>query len=927
MGFFEQYFELVEDTGEAAVCCPFDHFTGDGTPYQESNPSAHINLSEDKRLFHCKVCGTGNNEIQFIQYVLKCSTLDARILQKIYEHEESLAMWQRQAPLNDYTRAKVQALGVSPEVIAELHISSDPSNSEGILFPVFMYDQLLDIRKYLPEGTPKVKSRANSMAGLIIPFDVWREANPNRVTLVCAGEKDMAIARSNGFNAITITGGEMALPGTPALFKDRRLAIVYDNDGAGMKGAKKLASYLLEYTSDIRVVTNFHEVCIEKGEDITDFFTKYNKTREDLIKYIEETPIYVPSPEDEARRCPVIDLLTASEPKHLNKMVQSNIQVVAVADTAFTIPTAIWGEKFKATDGGDTMAQGEYRNWELNENTVKDVLHLMDNNFTEEIIKKNIKDILKIPHKERCVSIKHLAKETVFKAQVTDLFETNNTNVMAMEYTAYSLGQKLESGKKYLITYKLVPHPYKGQQLVMLILKAVQANDSVSNFVITPEVKRNLDVVRSLEGSVEERINTITEKFKGLVGYNGNNLLIQTLEFAYHTVIEFDFGTFKGVRGYLDTLVVGESRMGKSSTAETMRTTYGLGTFTSLAGASATIAGLIGGSNKTSSGGFQTRAGVIPQNHKGLIIFEELSKCNSNVIAELTDIRSSNQVRITRVSGTVCLPAMVRMITLSNVKSGNGVIKPIASYPNGISVVIELINSAEDIARYDLLVVLSDRGASQIDPFWQPETPFDTEVYRTRVRWVWSRKPEQIIISREVGLYVMEVANAINQQYDSHVKIFGTEAWKKITRLAIAIAGTLVSTDSEYNNIIVDKEHVDYAVNFYKRLYDNPTFKLREYVEHERQYSQIDEHGVQNLQDIYNQHPGLVLQLEQCSAASRNVLGASTGLGNDDLNKAMVRLTKGLFIKFEQHDIIPTERFRLGLARINKNTHPRRVGE
>ena len=924
MSFLEDYFDVVEGTKELPVCCPFDHFTGDGTPYKESNPSAHINLNE--KLFHCKVCGIGHNEAQFIKQIFGCSVIDAKRIQRIYTTVENTLMWDM-VPLAPQTSNKIASLSISEEVARELKLKSSPMDPEVIAFPVLMYDHLLDIRTYDPGGNPKVKSREGSMTGLITPFDVWLESNQNRVTLICAGEKDMAIARSHGFNAITITGGEGCLTKAPEVFKNRKVAIVYDNDGAGINGAKRLARQLLDYTDNVKVVTGFHEICKEKGEDIADFFVKYQKSKQDLIDYIEASPIYVPSPDEISRKYPVTDLLTASQPNYINKVLQSNVQVVAVDESTFTAPSAIWAEKYRLTDADDTMRKGETRDWELTEATAGDILHMVDNNFKEDEILKNIKSILKIPHKERCVSVKHLSKQTVFKANVTDLFETTNTSVLAMEYTAYSLGQKLESGKKYLITYKLVPHPYKGQKLIMIILKAVQANDSVSNFQITDKVKQNLDVIKNLEGTVTEKMDLMAEKFKGLLGYNGNSLLIQVLDLAYHTVLEFNFGTFKNVRGYLDTLVIGESRTGKSSTAETLRTAYGLGAFISLAGASATIAGLIGGSNKTASGGFQTRAGVIPQNHQGLIIFEELSKCNANVIAELTDVRSSNEVRITRVSGTVKLPAMVRMITLSNVKPHGGTIKPIASYPNGISVITELINSAEDIARYDLLAVIADKGASQIDPFWEPQEPFPEEVYQTRVRWVWSRKPEQIIISREVGLYIMEVSNVLNQTYDSHIKIFGTEAWKKITRLAIAVAGILVSSNDEYDNIVLTRDHVDYSVSVLERLYNNSTFKLREYVEHEKRYSTIDEAGVAALQDIYNQHPGLVLQMEQCSAASRNVLAASTGLGNDDLNKALVRLTKALFIKFENHDIIPTERFRLGLAQINKGTQVGRVGE
>ena len=358
-----------------------------------------------------------------------------------------------------------------------------------------------------------------------------------------------------------------------------------------------------------------------------------------------------------------------------------------------------------------------------------------------------------------------------------------------------------------------------------------------------------------------------------------------------------------------------------------MRTTYQLGTFTSLAGNSATVPGLIGGSNKTPGGGMQTKAGLIPQNHKGMIIFEEFGKCNSNITAELTDIRSSNEVRITRVSGILTLPAMVRMISLSNVKSTGSEIKSIASYPNGISIITELVSTAEDIARYDIMCVLGDKGNTQIDPYWEPESPLPTEAYQTRIRWVWSRLPEQIIISPEVGNYIIEKSNEMNKTYDCHIKIFGTECWKKLSRLAIAIAGYTVSTDDTYNNIVVTKEHVDYAHDMFIELYDNPTFRLKEYVENERKYNRIDDAGVKLLQELYIKIPQLLIMLEQESKPSRNSLMAAVGLDANTYNGFMSQLIRGSFVKLSGMDVLPTERFRLGMAKINRNGNLVKLGE
>lgn len=934
MSFFNEFFDILDSTKEQAVLCPFEHTTESGIPYQETNPSAHINTMD--KLFHCKACGKGYNEIQFIQKVCGCTYINARRIQVAFDkEEESVIDWDNDAQLSDITNQRALALGISNKIIQELKIKSqpEPTNPNVLLFPVFMYNRLMDIRAYNPGQKPKMMSRKDAIAGLIIPFDIWRETDIKIPTLICAGEKDMSIARTHNFNAITLTGGEHTLPICLEQFKNRPIVILYDNDDAGIAGARALAAELYKVTHTIKIVTAFHEVCCEKGEDLTDFYIKYEKTNADLMKYIKMTPLYTPTTLKEkemAHEYPIVDLFKASKPEYINKLVQTNIQVVAVSEQTFITPTIAVLEKFRQAGKNDDIDVGTIREWHLEDKNLEDLLHLIDNNFTETMIKENLKELVKMPKKERCVSIKVQKVQTIFKAYVTDLFETNADDIQPMEYVCYSLKHKLESGKKYLVTHKLVPHPYKGQQLIMLITDVKQANDSITSFNVNPETIKHLkefqDIPEHYKNTARLKVNYIAKKVKGLLGYNGNDQLIQTIDLAYHTVLKFNFGTFKDVRGYLDTLIVGESRVGKSSTAEALQKTYGLGTFISLAGNSATIPGLVGGSNKLATG-YQTRAGVIPQNHKGLVIFEEFGKCSNNIVAELTDIRSSNEVRIARISGTITLPALVRMIALTNVKATEKSIKSIAAYPDGISIITELVPTAEDIARYDIMLVLADRGSRKIDPTWQPDKPYSIEAYRTRIRWVWSRTVDQIKISRPTEIEIINISNELNEKYDSHIKIFGTETWKKLTRLAIAIAGYTVSTDKDYEDIIVLPSHVKAAADILIELYDNPTFRYAEYVKRERQYSQTNAEATAMLQDIFQKSPALVQGLEQYASVTKNMLSATSGLDTPDLNLQLNKLTKGLFIKIDNFEIQPTERFRRTVVNINKNTHVRMLGE
>lgn len=925
--FFEHYFDEYDfSKRETAVCCPFPHHTESGFEYKETNPSAHINL--DKGLFHCKVCDKGLSETAFISELFGCSYESAIKISKLFTTREDLHTW-KQLTLSDEIKNKCLTLGISEEVIEALNLRTEFGDEIG--FPVLMYNKVVDVRSYRPQDRAnKIRSRNGTTSGLIIPFDLWVNTPESKWTVICAGEKDMAVTRSHGFNAITLTGGEKALPKIINPFKNRKIAICYDHDEAGISGAKALAAFLTPIAQEVRVVTNFHEVCEGHGEDLTDFFVKYKKTKQDLQRYILESPVFTreQAKEEQLKRHPLISLLEASKPQYINRVVQSNVQVVATFEKAMPVPTTIYAKKLNSS--GDPkynqMLVGEEKTWELSEMTCQDVLKLIDNNFTEAQIRDNVREILGISKYEREVKVEKPTKDTVYQCNVTDLFEATSKDIATIEFTAYVLKKRLESGKKYLITYKLVPHPYKGQQLVMIILDVEEACDSVSNFRVTEEVKSNLNLFKDLEGNVPERLNKLSEMAKAFIGYDGYNHLIQAIDLSYHTVLEFNFGAFKNVRGYLDTLVVAESRVGKSSTAEALQKLYGLGAFTSLAGNSATIPGIIGGSTKV-SGNYQTRAGLIPMNHRGLVIFEELAKCNSNLVRELTDIRSSNQVRIARVSGSLTLPALVRMITLTNVKNTGTKVKPINSYPNGIDILVELIGSPEDIARYDLMLILGEQGNKTIDPFWEPITPFEPEAYQTRIRWVWSRTADQVVIDKEVGKYILEHCNKLNETYESHIKIFGTEAWKKVARMAIAIAGYLVSTDDTYEKIIVTKEHVDAAVAYLVDTYDNSTFKLREYVSMEKLYNNIDDDGIALLQELYNQNPSILLQLERLSSTNKQNLMAATGLDAELYNKFMQRLTQGLFIQFEGYDIIPTQRFRLGMSKINRAGVIHRVGE
>lgn len=923
--FFELIFPEIDGfSEETQVCCPFPHFTSDGQVYYESRPSAGVNL--EKRVFNCFSCGKGLSELQFIKEYMGIEETEAAILKAITDTTKDVDYWEATLGFENETAKEyvIKDLGISDKVIKELKLKLGGTSGYQLEFPLFLFGKLVDVANYEYNRTPKTIRWKQSTSGLISPYDIWRA--DSRPTIICAGEKDMAIARSKGFNAITISGGEGTLPkffGND--FLNKEIYIIYDNDMTGAKGALKVAKYVSKFSDKVKIIDLSH-TCSEKGEDLWDFFMKYQKTAKDLVTLIKSTP-YFKDMQTQDEYPTLTSLIEGTKPKYFEKVVKCNIQVVATLEAQYALPTSIVATKI-ANDGGEdnnSMVVGETKTWKLEENNLKDVLHLIDNRFNETKIKENIKCILlKINPKEKGVSIKLSSQETVYKCTVTDFFETTDNDIKVSEHEAYCIGIQLESGKKYKIKYTLVPHPYNGGKLTMIITGAESAEDTVDNFKITPEkieLLKQFQVTDTLENKMDELI----ERCKGIVNANYNETLLKTIDLWYNTPLYFKVGRSEPIRATLDTIVVAESRVGKSTTADALKKLYGLGAIVSFAGSSATEAGLIGGS-KLVNGNYQTKAGIIPQMHKNAIIFEELGKANADIIKTLTDVRSSGSVRITRVSGFFELPAIVRMLSLTNTKASKHP-KPISAYPNGIEILTDLIGTPEDIARYDVMCILGDRGTKEIDPFYEPKEPFSKESYQTRIRWIWSRHLEDIIISKDIYERAVKEANRLNKEYNSYIKVFGTEAWKKIMRVALAIAGYVVSTDDSFTKIIIKQEHIDYAVNYLISLYDNSTFRFKEFVKEEQSYTEIDDESIAILQDLYVKHSTLLTHLEGNSETNKSNLIAIAGLPNEEFNAIMNRLVALKFIKFSGYDINPTERFRRGMFKINKKTKLERIGE
>ena len=906
-------------SGENTVLCPF---------HLEKTPSMNINTVE--KIYHCFGCGRHGTEIDFCMEYYGIGREQVNIFKNLLLKSDSEADYENYARSHgsykhNYTYLELTHLGIPEQLLEQCKVGCEtilefdadtgmefisPNNSSTrLVFPVIVKDRVIDHRAYTMDKsvTPKSLSDKNVPAGLVLPYHLW--IDDAKDTIICEGEKDMLFARAHGYNAISL-GGCNNIPHTfLENFKNRRVYIVYDNDSPGRSGAVKLANALFSVTKDI-YIADIGKYCKEDKEDITDFFVKYKYGVKEFDEMLEAAIAFDTATQEQFIKdsYPEVSLNEAST-IYLGKIVRSNIQVMATYEEQYSVPGYAVITK---TDQGvnkdkNAHSKGDTTWWSLNKNNFQDILVLTDNNLKEYQIKENLKQLIGWGNEE-CVSVNLQNPRTIFKASVADCTESVMVkDIKRTEFICYTT-EKLEAGKNYQIIYKVVPHPYKGQQQVLIVSEVKESGDVVTSFEVTP------NVIEKLQKFQKYSFKELAEKQKSHVKFNVDTRLLEFIDLWYHTPKSFNFGNFRDIKGYLDGLIITESRVGKSTTAQELSKIYGLGAIASLAGSAATPAGLIGGSVKA-GGSSQIRPGLIPRQHNKSIIFEELAKSKYALMSELTDVRSSGLVRINRSTGDLTLPASVRILFLTNPKTTEeGIIRPIMAYPNGIEIVKPLIPAVEDIARFDFIYILGE-GPNEIDPLWSPLPGFTVDELQTRIRWIWSRNPDQVILTEDVTRYVVAKAKALNDKFLCSVKIFSTETWKKLARLAIAVAGYMVSTNLDYSQIIVTKQHVDIATALLNSIYDNNIFKLKEFVAEERKTLECTLGDVMHIKDLIKRFPALMEYLENNNNIAKNTLFTISGADQTVFNSIIQNLSKNHLVSLTRDKIYCNPKIVIGIKK------------
>jgi hypothetical protein len=910
MEFFKRYFSGVdfENKEEVKVHCPF---------HGDDNPSASVNTQES--LFRCHVCKKGYNELGFIAAVNNIPLIEAtKILNRLDETLanqwgiiEKAELWADQSFLGE-----VRKLGLSDSTIEKLDLGLvyDSKDKKMLGIPIYYNTVLMDIRRYnllKHPDTPKMIGNADTEIGHVFPYDLW--VTDKSKTYIVEGEKDALIARELGLNAITLTGGAGASPNElvfPA-FKDREVVICYDNDKAGEEGAYHLFHSLRKVCKSVKYV-NIGDIVAEDKEDFFDAVHKYNM---DIITFLmlEEHDFNLKKAAKENTNISIRRALTENL---IKKKIGSIVNVSAEYSEFYALPIAATATK-TFTDGkksGNSLEVGDTKHWYFDKtNRLSSMLSMIEVNAKSGSVIGQIIANLRIPADEKFVEVKINAYETIYKYKIIDSNSRTVDEIDAFDNTSLDLYtfKKMNVGSEYEIEYIIFPHPEKNQKLVAVALEVFEMN-SDRDFILDKEML----VPFISTGSVKERVDRLYKSARHYVAKHLNYHMWLMEDLTVNSILEIDYGV--RTWGALDVFILGDTATGKSESASGLVNLYNFGHFLSLK--TSTTIGLIGGSKKDGDGMLNT-IGAIPRQHKKLVVMEEFSGADPSFIKTMTDVRTTRRVHLVRVAGELDVPCNLRMITISNpIGDERGLPKYLSTFPNGVMPLMELINNPEDVGRYDGYLLVP-QITTRKNPFsiHLHDEVLPRQCYEYKAKWVYTRKPENVKFDEGVEAYIWDKAEELNKNFECNFPLFGTKAPLKLARFSVALASLIMNVDSSYENIIVTKEIVDFIMEYFYEIYDNPIFKLKDYKLEYDAYNLCTENDVRELQDIYPKNSNIIDYMENTSVTSLENLKANSGYDSKEFNALYSKLSQLKFVRIIGRSIIPTAKFRTAVKRINKS--------
>lgn len=872
--FYEHFVSFIPSKRSGSqqyALCPF-----------HSDKDASFTVNEDTGEWYCHSCQVGGKEIQFLE---EYYDVDKKVAEYAYSYfektgilpfptEEQIEAQHKKLLAKTSEITSLHGFGITDETIEKYQLGIEDLR---ITIPIKgKTGRWVNIRKYLPPYRRDPGSSAAKMMQIrglgskrYFPYEAFN--NDQETIFIVEGEKDCLSARSQGINAVTCVSGSNIPTQELYLFQDKIVYLMLDTDATGTRTTKQYVQLLRPIAKEV------HQIILPV-KDFTEYWMHYKNS--DVLEY----EVHMSNSLDDKEDTDVsqVSLGKSEYVENLNSWVRlENMSVVGTDPKTFTVPKKL---KVICRDMHCTKPCA------------------VGMNRTPIDIDVDPRQLLQFVDSSDNAQDAYLRKMFGCKSIVSEPAEYTNIQKILFQETA-SFVDGLEEAS---FEHRYGIYLYEESRLLPTSrynFEACRVTDprSQQNFYVirnAQPVQDGMDVSDKVDVDYFKAIANSCKSFKELaeahyrmwlpaLGIEGRPDLFAAIILTYLSVTEI---TWKGgnLKGWLDTMVIGDTRTGKSQMAQRFVKTLNKGSY--INGENARRTGVIGGVQRFGDSWVITW-GAIPMNDKGLLIIDEASGLEIEDIKELSATRSSGAITINKIAKGEA-KARTRLLWLSNPRSGRNIED---FYWKGYGAFQEYIPVVEDQARYDLVLTAARDDVGKLKGI--PEVSnVPVEKWKTLVNFAWNIDAENIIISDETRDEINHQCDVLDEKYGGGPLVVGVAVHEKLLRISCAIAVLCGSLD--YVRLVVQPRHVVWAAEMLEWTYEKPTMDYAGYI---AEYKKAQKRKTENndfIRTLCTQNPALKILLSSNlfrGSQVREVLGVdqleASKIISELLKRGLIRIT------------------------------------
>ena len=747
--------------------------------------------------------------------------------------------------------------------------------------------------KYFYKGRITKPVPFESLAGNVITFF---EGEPDMYTALSLGVPGaFTLGACSNLNLDEIFGGT---EGVKRLFGGKEIYICMDTDDPGIRAAKKLAHSLYSYAKQIKIInlnkSESNPIGLDpdlkndngkrKEKDFRDFAKKIGMNDNFKVLWNEFTTQFTAYDENPDRlRTRRFKVSLQEGRKAIYYSPTGDIEIETIASVSdFDYSAFMYPEKIRVTcpfmkdedkDSASckTCSLPEMKSFHGPEQDI--TLKVDEANPDENHLRVDPHDILgliqcgdeqkakklarmidmnanckryKITEFERKKILKVRLVRDVSEQQLIDSGDAGSANIDVEGYLV-SEGD-VYSNKSYRFI-AIQTTSSESQHAVFYIRHCEPIESNVGSFVMDEGIHETLRIFQPKPGeSLDDHFKRRYGILSNAAGMTGRDDLFMMLDMAFFSQKEIHSRLIPEVtRGWVEVLIGGQSRCGKSVVAHFLRNHYKMGEI--ISGSTAVSrTGLLGGVRML-KGKSNICWGKIPMNDGGLVIIDEMSNMSYGILDDMTPCRSDGYVDIEKAASGKAW-ARCRKIFLSNARASQSEYE--ASNEKGMPFLRALCMKDEILSRFDTAMIVrqDDVPADQMKSLYTPiSNEFTSLQFQKLIMWVYSRKAEDIMFDEGVEDYIHLQQSEMLKVFHSDTQLVNLEMRAKIVRMAVAVADMTYShAEGDWNKVFITKTHVDFVVKFLTKIYCGKNMMLDAWSETRRKGSILgDMRFMQNL--------------------------------------------------------------------------------